>query len=49
VAKPVGKEALKTGSNITVILNKDAEQPVRDIFKSLFGEAKGNLKIKLKR
>jgi hypothetical protein len=50
VAKAVGKEALKTGSNIiTDILNKDPEKPVRDIFKSRFGEAKGNLEDKMKK
>jgi len=33
-AKAVGKEALKTGSNIiTDMLNKEPEQPVRDILK----------------
>jgi len=34
-AKAVGKEALKTGSNIiTNMLNKEPEQPVGDIFKN---------------
>ena len=49
-AKAVGKDALKTGSNIlTYILNKQPEQPVGDIFKTCFGEAKDNLEEKLKR
>jgi len=49
-AKAVGKEALKTGSNIiTDILNKEPEQPVGDIFKSRFTEAKGNLEQKIKK
>ena len=49
VAKAVGKEALKTGSNIiTDILNKDPEQPACNIFKNLFMEAKGNLQEKIK-
>ena len=44
-AKAVGKEALKTGSNIiTDILNKDPEQPVGNIFRNRFKETKGNLK-----
>ena len=48
-AKAVGKEALKTGSHIiTDILNKEPEQPVGDIFKSRFIEAKGNLEQKIK-
>lgn len=49
-AKAVGREALKTGSNIiTDMLNKEPEQHVRDIFKNRFGEAKGNLKEKIKK
>jgi hypothetical protein len=49
-AKAVGKEALKTGSNIlTDILNKDPEQAVSKIFKNRFIEAKDNLEQKLKR
>jgi len=49
-AKPVGKEALKTGSNIiTDILNKEPEQPVGNIFKNRFSEAKGNLEEKIKK
>ena len=48
-AKAVGKEALKTGSHIiTDFLNKDQEQPVGDIFKNRFGEAKNNLQEKIK-
>jgi len=48
-AKAVGKEALKTGSHIiTDFLNKEMEQPVGDIFKNRFGEAKNNLQEKLK-
>ena len=49
-AKAVGKEALKTGSNIiTDILNKEPEQPVGNIFKTRFSEAKGNLEDKIKK
>jgi len=49
-AKAVGKEALKTGSNIiTDILNKEQEQHVGAIFKNRFSEAKGNLQEKIKR
>jgi hypothetical protein len=49
-AKAVGKEALKTGSNIiTYILNKESEQPVCSIFKKRFSQAKGNLEEKLKK
>lgn len=48
-AKAVGKEALKTGSNIiTDMLNRGPEQPVGNIFKNRFGEAKGNLEQKIK-
>ena len=48
-AKAVGKETLKTGSNIiTDILNKEPEQPVGNIFKNRFEEAKGNLQEKIK-
>jgi len=47
-AKAVGKEALKTDSNIiTDILNKEPEQPVGDIFKTRFSEAKVNLEGKI--
>jgi hypothetical protein len=43
-AKAVGKEALKTGSNIiTDMLNKEPELPVSSIFKNRFIKAKGNL------
>jgi len=42
-AKAVGKETLKTYSNITDILNKEPEQPVGDIFKNCFSEA--NVKL----
>jgi len=49
-AKAVGKEAIKTGSNIiTEILNKEREQPVGNIFKTRFSEAKGNLEEKIKK
>jgi len=49
-AKAVGKEALKTGSNIiTDLFNKEPKQPVGDIFKNRFIEAKDNLEQKLKR
>jgi len=48
VAKAVGKEGLKTVSNIiTDILNKEPEHPVCAIFKNLFIEAKGNLREKI--
>ena len=48
-AKAIGKEALKTGSNIfTDILNKQEDQQFGDILKSRFGEAKGNLKQRIK-
>jgi len=47
-AKAVGKEALETGSNIiTDILNKQPEQPVGNIFKNRFEEAKDNLQEKI--
>jgi len=49
-AKAVGKEALRTGSNIlTDILEKQPEQPMGTIFKTRFGEAKGNLEQKIKK
>jgi hypothetical protein len=49
-AKAVGKEALKTGSNIiTDILNKKPEQPVGDILKNRFSGAKGSLEEKIKK
>ena len=49
-SKDVGKQALKTGSHIlTDILNKEPEQPVGDIFKTRFIEAKGNLEKKIKK
>jgi len=49
-AKAVGKEALKTGYNIiTDMFNKEAKQPVRDIFKNRFIEAKDNLEPKIKK
>jgi len=49
-AKAGGKEALKTSSNITTdMLNKEPKQPVGDIFKNRFIEAKDNLEQKLKR
>ena len=48
-AKAVGKEALKTGSNIiTDILNKDPEQPAGNISKNSFKEAKGHILEKIK-
>jgi hypothetical protein len=49
-AKAVGKEALKTGSNIIIdIPNKKPEQPIGDIFKNRFIEAKDNLEEKIKK
>jgi len=49
-AKAVGKEALKTGSNIiTDIPNKEPEEPVGAIFKNRFSEAKDNLQVKIKK
>jgi len=49
-AKAVGKEALKTGSNImTDILNKKPEDTVGEIFKTRFGEAKDSLEHKIKK
>src|SRR5215472_12861192 len=49
-AKAVGKEALRTGSNIlTGILEKQPEQPMGTIFKTRFGEAKGKLEQKIKK
>ena len=49
-SKAVRKEALKTGSHtITDILNNETEQPVSDIFKTRFSEAKGNLEQKIKK
>jgi hypothetical protein len=48
-AKSVGKEALKTGSNIkTAILSNELEQPVDAIFKNRFHQGKGDLKQKIK-
>ena len=48
--KAVGKETLKTGSNIiTAILNKEPKQPVGAIFKNRFSEAKGNLQEKIRK
>jgi hypothetical protein len=48
-AKAVGKEALKTGSNIiTDMLNKEPEQPVGNILKNRFIEAKDNNEQKIK-
>jgi len=48
-AKAVGKEALKIGSYIiTDIRNKEPEQPVGNIFKNSFSEAKGYLEEKIK-
>jgi hypothetical protein len=48
-AKAVGKEALKTGSNIiTDLLSNESEQPVGAIFKNRFHQAKGNLEQKIK-
>jgi truncated hemoglobin YjbI len=44
------EEVLKTGSNIiTDMLNKDPEQPVSNIFKNQFSEAKYNLDQKIKK
>jgi hypothetical protein len=47
-AKAVEKEDLKTGSNITDMLNKEPEQPVGHIFKNRF-ESKDNLEQKIKK
>jgi hypothetical protein len=47
-AKAVGR-GFKTGSNIIDILNKEPEQPVGNIFKNRFSEAKGNLKDIIKK
>jgi hypothetical protein len=49
-AKAVGKVALETGSNITTdMLNKVPEQPVGNIFKNRFIEAKDNIEEKIKK
>jgi len=49
-AKAVGKDALKTGYNIiTIILNKEPEQPMGNIFKTRFSQAKSNLEENIKR
>jgi len=49
-AKAVGKEALKTFSNIvTDILNKETEEPVGANFKNRFSEANGNLQDKIEK
>jgi len=49
-AKAVGKEVLKTGSNIiTAILNNEPEQPMRKVFENRFSQAKGNLEEKIKK
>ena len=46
-AKAVGKEALKIGSNIiTDSLNKEPEQPVGNILKNRFREAKSDIEEK---
>jgi hypothetical protein len=50
VAKAVGIEALKTGSNIiTDMVNKEPKQPIGNIFKNRFIEAKDNLEQKIKK
>jgi hypothetical protein len=44
------EKLLKTGSNIiTDMLNKEPKQPVGDIFKNRFIEAKDNLEQKIKK
>jgi len=49
-AKAVGKQALKTGSNvISGVLNKEREEPVGAIFKNRFNEARGKLQEKIKK
>jgi hypothetical protein len=49
-AKAVGKEVLKTGSNIiTAILNNEPEQPMRKVLENRFSQAKGNLEEKIKK
>jgi len=48
--KAIVKETLKTGSNIiTDVLNKEPEQPVCNIFKTRFIQAKGNLEEMIKK
>jgi len=48
-AKAVVKEVLQTGSIIiTDVLNKDPDQPLGDILKNRFSEAKDNLEQKIK-
>jgi len=47
-ANAVGKEALKTGSNIiSDTLNKEAKQTIDDILKNRFIESKHNLEQKM--
>ena len=47
-AKAVGKEALKTCTNITIdIINNEPEHPVSVIFKDRLSEAKVNLEEKI--
>jgi len=49
-AKAVGKEELKTGSNILIdILNIEPEQLVCVIFKNSFIQTKDNLEEEIKR
>jgi len=49
-AKAVGKEALKTVSNIiTDILNKEPEKLTGNIFKTRFSQAKGSLEENIKK
>ena len=48
VTRAVGKDVLKTGSNIiTDILHKEPEQPVGDIFKNCFCEENVNFEEKI--
>ena len=44
------KRGLKTGPNIiTDILHKEPEQPMGNIFKTLFSQSMGNLEEKIKK
>jgi hypothetical protein len=48
-AKAVGREALKSGSNIiTYLLEREPDRKVGDILRTRFGEAKDNLEQKIK-
>jgi hypothetical protein len=48
-AKAVGREALKSGSNIiTDLFERKPDRKVGDILRTRFGEAKDNLEQKIK-